>query len=271
MKRGRGRPRLNPISISSSSPNHSKIIESSKKKRGRPRLDNSAYVLSTVKRKRGRPPKNLLYRLLELASSKKRGRPQKHLIAGVGKGKKAKNAYGVVDENNMEKTNNGSEGAMVSSVKRRGRPPKQAVLLRHGNGLAGKTEVKLLETSKNEEIQKEKAKHSSDKTISIRSLHSPMSCQEDVMMKDVKRFPFMDSVVKVFCIHTEPNFSLPWQMRRQVSSNSSGFIISGRRVLTNAHSVQHHTQVKVKKRGSDTKYLATVLAVGTECDIGMCF
>lgn len=27
-------------------------------------------------------------------------------------------------------------------------------------------------------------------------------------------------------------------------------------------------QVKVKKRGSDTKYLATVLAVGRECDIG---
>ena len=132
--------------------------------------------------------------------------------------------------------------------------------------------VYWLETIKNDEIQKEKAQHSSDKTIPIRSLHPPISCQEDVMMKDVvKRFPFMDSVVKVFCIHTEPNFSLPWQMRRQVSSNSSGFIISGRRVLTNAHSVQHHTQVKVKKRGSDTKYLATVLAVGTECDIGMCF
>ena len=27
--------------------------------------------------------------------------------------------------------------------------------------------------------------------------------------------------------------------------------------------------MKLKKRGSDTKYLATVLAIGTECDIGM--
>ncbi|CAO2828081.1 unnamed protein product [Amaranthus hypochondriacus] len=79
--------------------------------------------------------------------------------------------------------------------------------------------------------------------------------------------PAMDAVVKVFCVHTEPNFSLPWQRKRQYSSSSSGFIISGRRVLTNAHSVEHHTQVKVKKRGSDTKYLATVLAIGTECDI----
>ncbi|KAL5747253.1 hypothetical protein ACOSP7_024253 [Xanthoceras sorbifolium] len=81
--------------------------------------------------------------------------------------------------------------------------------------------------------------------------------------------PAMDAVVKVFCVHTEPNFSLPWQRKRQYSSSSSGFVIGGRRVLTNAHSVEHYTQVKLKKRGSDTKYLATVLAIGTECDIAM--
>lgn len=81
--------------------------------------------------------------------------------------------------------------------------------------------------------------------------------------------PAMDAVVKVFCVHTEPNFSLPWQRKRQYSSSSSGFVIGGRRVLTNAHSVEHHTQVKLKKRGSDVKYLATVLAIGTECDIGL--
>ncbi|KAI9121159.1 hypothetical protein K1719_008192 [Acacia pycnantha] len=85
----------------------------------------------------------------------------------------------------------------------------------------------------------------------------------------VKVVPSMDAVVKVFCVHTEPNFSLPWQRKRQYSSSSSGFIIAGKRVLTNAHSVEHHTQVKLKKRGSDTKYLATVLAIGTECDIAM--
>ena len=30
-----------------------------------------------------------------------------------------------------------------------------------------------------------------------------------------------------------------------------------------------HLQVKVRRRGSDTKFVAQVLAVGTECDIGM--
>lgn len=79
----------------------------------------------------------------------------------------------------------------------------------------------------------------------------------------------MDAVVKVFCTHTEPNYSLPWQRKRQAASTSSGFIIPGRRVLTNAHSVEHHTQVKLKKRGSDVKYVARVLAIGVECDLAL--
>ena len=85
---------------------------------------------------------------------------------------------------------------------------------------------------------------------------------------EARTVPSMDAVMKVFCTYTEPNFSLPWQRKRQYSSSSSGFVIGGRRVLTNAHSVEHYTQVKLKKRGSETKYVATVLAIGTECDIG---
>ncbi|KAK6153322.1 hypothetical protein DH2020_012961 [Rehmannia glutinosa] len=95
---------------------------------------------------------------------------------------------------------------------------------------------------------------------------SPLINEESAVARVL---PSMDSVVKVFCVHTEPNFSLPWQRKRQYSSSSSGFVIKGRRVLTNAHSVEHYTQVKLKKRGSDTKYVATVLAIGTECDIAL--
>ncbi|GFR47412.1 hypothetical protein Agub_g9129 [Astrephomene gubernaculifera] len=79
----------------------------------------------------------------------------------------------------------------------------------------------------------------------------------------------MEAVVKVFCMHTEPNYSLPWQRKRQYSSSSSGFLLPGRRILTNAHCVDHYTQVKVKRRGSDVKHVASVLSVGTECDIAL--
>jgi S1-C subfamily serine protease len=79
----------------------------------------------------------------------------------------------------------------------------------------------------------------------------------------------LDATIKLFVTHTEPNFSLPWQMRRQTSSTSSGFVISGNRILTNAHCVDNFAVVKVKKRASSTKFVAEVLAIGRECDLAL--
>ncbi|RVW52827.1 Protease Do-like 9 [Vitis vinifera] len=113
------------------------------------------------------------------------------------------------------------------------------------------------------------AAENADFVVSMSVPGDGLSAEQPSRIEAVARVvPAMDAVVKVFCVHTEPNFSLPWQRKRQYSSSSSGFVIGGRRVLTNAHSVEHYTQVKLKKRGSDVKYLATVLAIGTECDIG---
>ena len=81
--------------------------------------------------------------------------------------------------------------------------------------------------------------------------------------------PVMNAVVKVFCMHSEPSHSQPWQRERQYSSFSSGFAIPGRRLLTNAHSIEYHSQVKVKRRGDDRKFLARVLAQARECDLAL--
>jgi S1-C subfamily serine protease len=78
----------------------------------------------------------------------------------------------------------------------------------------------------------------------------------------------MDSVVKIFGTHAEPNYSLPWQRRRQTASTSSGFIIDGRRLLTNAHCVEHG-RIKVRRRGHATKFPARIVAVGVECDLAL--
>ncbi|KAF6003122.1 hypothetical protein CCYA_CCYA09G2718 [Cyanidiococcus yangmingshanensis] len=79
----------------------------------------------------------------------------------------------------------------------------------------------------------------------------------------------LDSILKVFSTHCTPNYSLPWQMRKQEYSTSSGFVIEGNRILTNAHSVENFTVVRVKKRGSAEKMTARVVAVGDECDIAL--
>ena len=79
----------------------------------------------------------------------------------------------------------------------------------------------------------------------------------------------LDCVLKVFCTHCEPNYELPWSMTPQRQATSSAFIIHGRRILTNAHSVEHYTSVRVKKRDCETKFEAKVVAIGNECDIAL--
>ncbi|KAK1299617.1 hypothetical protein QJS10_CPB13g00762 [Acorus calamus] len=80
---------------------------------------------------------------------------------------------------------------------------------------------------------------------------------------------FLNAVVKVYCTHTAPDYSLPWQKQRQYTSTGSAFMIGDGKLLTNAHCVEHGTQVKVKRRGDDTKFVAKVLARGIECDIAL--
>ncbi|XP_058197119.1 protease Do-like 9 [Rhododendron vialii] len=85
---------------------------------------------------------------------------------------------------------------------------------------------------------------------------------------ELKNIPQLDAVVKVFCIMAEPDFASPWG-RVQEESYSTGLIVSGRKVLTTAHSVDHHTLVKLKKHNCDTMYTATMLAIAPECDLAM--
>lgn len=79
----------------------------------------------------------------------------------------------------------------------------------------------------------------------------------------------LDSVVKIFTVSSSPSYFLPWQNKPQRESMGSGFIISGRRIITNAHVVADHTFVLVRKHGCPTKYRAEVQAVGHECDLAI--
>ncbi|KAG5514602.1 hypothetical protein RHGRI_035864 [Rhododendron griersonianum] len=75
----------------------------------------------------------------------------------------------------------------------------------------------------------------------------------------------------VICTTAEPDVSSPWR-KEQHESYGRGLILSGRRVLTTAHSVDHHTQLKVVKYdfGTEyTEYTATMLAIAPECDLAI--
>ncbi|XP_051142792.1 protease Do-like 2, chloroplastic isoform X2 [Andrographis paniculata] len=95
------------------------------------------------------------------------------------------------------------------------------------------------------------------------------SQEQQVDSGNLQHATFLNAVVKVYCTHTPPHYSLPWQKQRQYTSTGSAFMIGEGKLLTNAHCVEHDAQVKVKRRGDDTKYVAKVLARGVECDIAL--
>jgi len=79
----------------------------------------------------------------------------------------------------------------------------------------------------------------------------------------------LKSVVKIFSVRTEPNLTMPWQMKRQYSSTASGFIVSGRRIITNAHAVGFQTSIRVRKHGSAEKFVAKLIGVCHQCDLAV--
>jgi len=83
------------------------------------------------------------------------------------------------------------------------------------------------------------------------------------------RSKLFDGVIRVYCTHSQPSFSMPWQRQKQEFSTSTGFVIDGGRILTNAHAVEYGSLIQVKKRQSEKKYVASVIAVGHECDLAM--
>lgn len=77
------------------------------------------------------------------------------------------------------------------------------------------------------------------------------------------------AVVKIFSVSSRPNYYLPWQNFSQRNASASGFVIEGRRIITNAHAVSYPTFITVRKLGDQTQYPARVVSVNHECDLAI--
>eukprot|EP01087_Luapelamoeba_hula_P010354 TRINITY_DN2738_c0_g1_i1.p1 TRINITY_DN2738_c0_g1~~TRINITY_DN2738_c0_g1_i1.p1 ORF type:complete len:629 (-),score=95.96 TRINITY_DN2738_c0_g1_i1:30-1916(-) len=81
--------------------------------------------------------------------------------------------------------------------------------------------------------------------------------------------PYLSSVVKVFVVRSKVSYVLPWQKRAPKNATGSGFCISDQRILTNAHVVEGHTAVLVRRHGNPKRYEAQVVCIGYQCDIAL--
>jgi S1-C subfamily serine protease len=78
-----------------------------------------------------------------------------------------------------------------------------------------------------------------------------------------------DSIIKIYATHSDPDFIMPWQKKHPTSSTSSGFVIEGNRIMTNAHSVEYATMIQIQRRGDSTKYKARVQVIVNDCDLAI--
>lgn len=78
-----------------------------------------------------------------------------------------------------------------------------------------------------------------------------------------------DAVVKIHTTSTPPDYFTPWRLLNASQSSGSGSVISGNRILTNAHVIADATYIQAQKHGDPRKYLARVAFVSHEADLAV--
>jgi S1-C subfamily serine protease len=77
------------------------------------------------------------------------------------------------------------------------------------------------------------------------------------------------SIVRIFAVAQLPDYSAPWEAGRSQSGWGSGFIISGHRILTNAHVVSNARFIALEKEGDSRRYEAQVQFIAHDCDLAL--
>jgi S1-C subfamily serine protease len=78
-----------------------------------------------------------------------------------------------------------------------------------------------------------------------------------------------EAVVKIYTVSNPYNYHEPWQMWGQKIFNGSGCIISGNRILTNAHVVRDQTFIQVRRSGEAKRYTAEPEIIAHESDLAI--
>ena len=77
------------------------------------------------------------------------------------------------------------------------------------------------------------------------------------------------SVVQIVCYSQQPSWDAPWRNGQLRAGTGSGFVVKGKRIMTNAHVVSWARQIIVRRHQDPTPYLARVVFVGHDCDLAL--
>ena len=77
------------------------------------------------------------------------------------------------------------------------------------------------------------------------------------------------SVVKIHVTTQRPNYLQPWQYQYPETVSGSGFLIKGKKIITNAHVISNARNIHVQKDGDSKMYPTSIVAVGHDCDLAI--
>jgi len=80
---------------------------------------------------------------------------------------------------------------------------------------------------------------------------------------------FEKSVVLIRSVRQDFDYVTPWKQKAMSQGVGSGFIISGNRILTNAHNVSNWKYIELRKDNIAKRYPAKVAFVGHDCDLAV--
>lgn len=98
-------------------------------------------------------------------------------------------------------------------------------------------------------------------------MFSPCGAQNHKSSEDIS--VLSKAVVMINVVVQYPDYVIPWNPGSVISHNGTGFLISGNRILTNAHVASNARFITVEKEGDSRKYEAKVKFVAHDCDLAM--
>jgi S1-C subfamily serine protease len=103
--------------------------------------------------------------------------------------------------------------------------------------------------------------------VGIAAIVVPSWIEEVVARAEAERV--LPATVQITTVTSAPDYEKPWQLKATKTISGSGAIISGRRILTNAHNVAWEADISVRRPGIQKKFTARVEHVDHTCDLAL--
>src|SRR5437762_5398850 len=81
--------------------------------------------------------------------------------------------------------------------------------------------------------------------------------------------PVQKSLVRITATAVDPDYKAPWNAGGLQRGVGAGFVISGNRIMTNAHVVANSRYITVERDGEPNKYPAQAQFIANDCDLAL--